>query len=423
MKCSNATVRIKVKNFGPINAGYLSNDGFIDFEKVTLFCGPQGSGKSTLAKLFSVFSWLEKASYRDPEIHVTEQMLREALSWQGILEYLRHDSEISYHGTCWHFDYAFGAIKGMEMVYDEKCPYIVPKIAYVPAERNISCVVRNAVDVQNLPRPLVDMQATFERAKRHYCHGYGLPVNGFCFEHDIAGNESWIVNDTGGVKSRVHIENASSGLQSIVPLLLVSDYLANHLAPETESRDERTGVYYEPGTAAEKLEIEEHIAKVMNAPLSDKVKKMRLEHYFSPGRRLVSIVEEPEQNLYPPTQRDVLRHLLKIVNSRAANMLVLSTHSPYLVNELVAASKVAHVKKLAGREESPAWKALRRLYPISSSLSQRDMVLYEITGKGTIKRLKTEGGVFSDSNRLNAELGGWNEFFGKLLSLEAKIHG
>ena len=43
-----------------------SEDGFIDFSKLTLFIiGGQGTGKSTVAKLFSLCSWLEKAFFRD----------------------------------------------------------------------------------------------------------------------------------------------------------------------------------------------------------------------------------------------------------------------------------------------------------------------------------------------------------------------
>lgn len=54
-------MKLKVRNFGPIRDGF---GDFIDFDKVTVFCGPQGSGKSTVAKLFSTLSWVEKALFR-----------------------------------------------------------------------------------------------------------------------------------------------------------------------------------------------------------------------------------------------------------------------------------------------------------------------------------------------------------------------
>lgn len=55
------STRLRLKNFGPIGPGLSDNDGWIDFKRVTLFIGNQGSGKSTVAKLFSTFSWIEKA--------------------------------------------------------------------------------------------------------------------------------------------------------------------------------------------------------------------------------------------------------------------------------------------------------------------------------------------------------------------------
>ena len=52
---------LKIRNFGPIKNGYSGNDGFMPFSKYVFFCGPQATGKSCVAKLFSTFSWLEKA--------------------------------------------------------------------------------------------------------------------------------------------------------------------------------------------------------------------------------------------------------------------------------------------------------------------------------------------------------------------------
>ena len=43
--------------------GFDSEDGFIDFSKLTLFIGGQGTGKTAVAKLFSLCSWLEKAFF------------------------------------------------------------------------------------------------------------------------------------------------------------------------------------------------------------------------------------------------------------------------------------------------------------------------------------------------------------------------
>jgi predicted ATPase len=57
-------MRLFLKNFGPIGPGLSDNGGWIDFKRVTVFIGNQGAGKSTVAKLFSAFSWMEKALVR-----------------------------------------------------------------------------------------------------------------------------------------------------------------------------------------------------------------------------------------------------------------------------------------------------------------------------------------------------------------------
>ena len=56
--------QLRIKKFGPIVQGMQGNDGWLTFKRVTVFIGNQGSGKSTVAKLFSTFSWMEKALVR-----------------------------------------------------------------------------------------------------------------------------------------------------------------------------------------------------------------------------------------------------------------------------------------------------------------------------------------------------------------------
>ena len=66
--------RIKIKNFGPIKEGL--GEEWIDINKLTVFIGNQGSGKSTIAKLFSTFTWIEKALIRgDIEQHISNYFM------------------------------------------------------------------------------------------------------------------------------------------------------------------------------------------------------------------------------------------------------------------------------------------------------------------------------------------------------------
>ena len=395
-----------MREFGPIRSGY--GDEFIDFKKVTLFCGPQGSGKSTVAKLYSLLSWIEKCVFKDASLPVSDKLFQQALAWQGIDGYLRADTEIEYLGPCLHLTYLQGKI-GVGLVYDD-AQYTIPKISYIPAERNFASIVRNASRVEGLPNPLVDMQVEFDRAKKFYRTGYRLPANGFRFQFDQ--EEPWIVNGEGTGASRTRLQTASSGLQSIVPLLLISEYLEANLA-ETDD-DAKTGVFYDAGSAEKKRQLEEFMESVKTSNQPEQQKRARLDRYFSPSRRFLNIVEEPEQNLYPETQCDVLNRLLALAKRKPLNQLVISTHSPYVLNHLTLVAQAAEI--IGGSVGNlELMKRVGEFVPTDAAIGAGEMAIYETHPNGEIARLEMIDGLPSDENPLNAFLGRFNVQFAGLL--------
>ena len=46
-------------------------------------------------------------------------------------------------------------------------------------------------------------------------------------------------------------------------------------------------------------------------------------------------LEEPEENLFPPTQQILMKSLLRFVNLEKGNTLFISTHSPYILDILL----------------------------------------------------------------------------------------
>jgi predicted ATP-dependent endonuclease of OLD family len=59
---------------------------------------------------------------------------------------------------------------------------------------------------------------------------------------------------------------------------------------------------------------------------------------------LVNIMEEPELNLYPASQKSEIEALVKLNNSNPKNRLVITTHSPYVLttfNNLLYAGMLA----------------------------------------------------------------------------------
>lgn len=408
-------MRIKIKNFGPIKAGYEEGDGFIDIPRVTLFCGPQGSGKSTASKFFSSMTWLEKWVYKNPGFALTEEFFRETLAWQGIDDYLSSDSEIIFQGDLYKISYENGHVSIVKIGCESS--YKKPKVSYIPAERNFTSIIRNAMGLAHLPRPILDLVIKFEDAKERFKSGYKLPSNGYKFVYDSTSHESYILNgeDTSN-DGRTKLEKASSGLQSIVPLLLVSDYVAQQIRPDYDVA--KDGLSYKASTPEEKVTIETRIRDVLGSEMSNDEKRDNLVRYLAPGARFINIVEEPEQNLYPATQAKVVGHLLKLANMTDSNRLLISTHSPFVVNDLVSASLTKSLYEQATlKGDGDMMAEIARIRPEECSVAQRDMALYEFDEEGGIRLLSAEGGVFSDANVLNREMEKWNNTFGELLSI------
>ena len=65
---------------------------------------------------------------------------------------------------------------------------------------------------------------------------------------------------------------------------------------------------------------------------SDKIQKVKEINSKYLNTCLINIVEEPEQNLFPESQKQLLYSLLKFNNLLSGNKLILTTHSPYLIN-------------------------------------------------------------------------------------------
>ena len=132
--------------------------------------------------------------------------------------------------------------------------------------------------------------------------------------------------------------------------------------------------------------------------------------------RLINIVEELEQNLYPASQRQVLYELLKINNETEGNQLLLTTHSPYLINYLSLAVKAGNLSSKAPAEELQA--SIDAVVPHLSQVCEDQVVIYELTETGEIHPLNMLYGVPSDDNFLNAALGDSNDDFDNLMNVE-----
>jgi predicted ATPase len=403
--------KIKIKNFGPIKEGYQENDGWMDVKKVTVFIGNQGSGKSTVAKVISTMTWMEKAINRG-DIARPESIndFQTHFKYQSLNGYFKSDTAIEYYGDAYSIifnkEYSLYPI----IQKNESGNYVVPKIMYVPDGRSFLSVIKNANGVKGLPAPLFEFA---EELKRGQADTEGeeipLPINGVNYKYESESDTSFII----GKDFKVNLLVASSGFQSLVPLFLVSSSLAqiirsgSEITPANISVDQIIRMNNEISSIMldNKLLDEEKLKKV------DKVKSKFQNKAF------INIVEEPEQNLFPSSQQQILYSLLEFNNMNEGNKLIMTTHSPYLINYLTLTVKAEMVKSKLNSEEE--LNKLAKIVPLQSTVKADELVIYELNEiDGTIKKLEDYKGLPSDDNELNSKLEDSNELFAQLQEIE-----
>ncbi len=401
--------KIRIKNFGPIKAGYQGGDGWLEIMKVTFFIGNQGSGKSTVAKLISTMTWIEKALEREDfrEKDVTPNSFRKHCSYQNIGNYFKRDTTIEYVGDSFTITYRNGKVTITKIDGRE---YAFPKIMYIPSERNFVGSVRNVRNLKGLPSTLYTFSDEFINAVEELKGQMMLPINeDVRFEYQKLNKLSWIV----GKDYKIKLSESSSGFQSFVPLYIVTKFLAESLTKKEDNTIKERSI-------EEEKRIRKEVEQILSNPnISDEIKQASLRVLSSKINysAFINIVEEPEQNLFPLSQQKILNSLIAFNNMNEGNKLIITTHSPYLINYLTLAVKAY---KVYSSNESIALKnKVAAIVPINSLLDPNGLAIYEMDeAKGTISKLDDYKGLPSDENYLNDRLSETNQLFSKLQEIE-----
>ena len=403
--------RLRVKNVGPIKEGYELDNGFIRFPGITIFTGPQGSAKSTVAKIYSTLAWIEKALFRKdftPDYLKKYNRFKKQLEYQNIDSYLSGDSEIDYYGEVYHIFYRKGEI---EIRNNENENYPFPKIMYVPAERNFISTIDRPDLIKRLPLPLYTFLKEYDAAKSEVGSGIDLPINNTRFEYRKQNKKSLLT----GENFRIDLLNASSGFQSLVPLYLVTKYVSKVTSKNNSSR-------YKEISLEEEKKIRKEVERILDDKnSSEDIRHIILEKLSSLPKYscFLNIVEEPEQNLYPNSQKHILFELIRTKNEAENNQLVLTTHSPYIINYLTLAIKANAIKvKAEGSNQTNILERLDTIVPREAAISSEQVAIYQINEEGTIHKLPDYNGLPSDENYLNEHLTSSNDLFIDLLELE-----
>ncbi|RLD91438.1 MAG: ATP-binding protein [Bacteroidetes bacterium] len=406
--------KIRIKNFGPIKMGLIENNGWINISKITIFIGNQGSGKSAVAKLISTFTWMEKALSRgDMKISDFERYNRfrkKHCAYQNIHNYFKDNTYIEYVGKLYSFTYRSGNLK-IKTLNNPK--YYMPKVMYVPAERNFVSAVSQPDKLKYLPQPLYTFLDEFERSKFEISEPIELPINNLSFKFEKKKKEAKLV----GGDYEVILSEASSGLQSFIPLFIVTKNLAEGIGKEFDFTKNKLSLNEKQKLRKQLLEI------LLDKNLNEDLKKSAIDLLSSLTKNdyFFNIVEEPEQNLFPASQRKIIFSLLKYNNLNKRNKLLMTTHSPYIINYLSIAIEANFIKSKIKNNPNLLQK-LDKIITIDSTINAEDVSIYEFDEiEGSVKKLKSYEGIPSDRNLLNESLSMSNEIFSQLLEIDQEI--
>ena len=372
--------KLTVKNVGPIR------EAEVEVKKHTVFIGPQGSGKSTLAKLIAIGG---DVKIGDPSVHDYDSLItkygldpfiNEETNWIfGTKNYqLEYDTNFQFTVTDSGQEILnryLSLLNGQSQDANQILPLnefrsrikwlnnfpiyegntmaqsvnfyqqILPKTitfhsSLIPTERHLfpllSDSIWSLVDADiNLPQSIKSFGREFERGrnKKKQLH---IPFLGIRYSYEN-GRDLVYYSD----QDAVELSKSASGYQSIVPLFLVVDY-------------------------------------------------QRQQNF----RRF--IIEEPELNLYPTAQKNLIYSLMSGldpgVEYKEAEW-VITTHSPYVLtsfNTLMLAHKVA--------QKSDELRAeVEKIIPSRCWINPDDFVAYYVDN-GTVRNIMSEKtGMIADS--------------------------
>lgn len=318
---------IYIKNFGP-----LEEVAIPEIKKVNVFIGDSGCGKSTIMKLLVLFQWLYKQmcirSYLKKSgvvENIREFDFKKYLRNNGILDYLHQNSEIVYTRGKYTVLYKNGKLNTRFEIEEQDLS--LEKMVFISDKRNLipdlysSTISENSISDFFLMESLHDFKlalGTFNTLK--------IPAFNIILakKKQKFGNFDLYVEGSANLDGyEVKIENSSSGMQNVIPLYTIIDYFASKYdIVEAEKNTIKSYMF--------SADIIDQFLPTFN--LSDIIQ--RNIHFH---------IEEPELSLYPDGQIDLMNSLIRLCflnNNLNYNIsMMISTHSPYIMNYLNLAIK------------------------------------------------------------------------------------
>lgn len=314
-----------IKNFGPI-----LDSTKIELTPLMVLIGRQSSGKSTFMKVLCFCRWVEKKIMVSTDDIVSQythynRFIKDLKSFHRLNdEYFRADTELKYDGDVISIEYT--GINGNAKIVRKKSfaeKRYNSKLCYIPAERNLVSAIQNVDKTYKATGRDVLFNFIYEwdEAKEPYTneHPFKLAATGgFSYVNKFGAD--MLVREDGSETPAFY---ASSGMQSVMPMDVMANYITDCVGKN----------------ASLSMRERNEISETDNDDYADR-------RLFYQSAQL--FIEEPEQNLYPESQKlvvmSIVRSLKKALeNGSEQSLALVTTHSPYImsvVNVLMLAAIV-----------------------------------------------------------------------------------
>lgn len=329
--------KITIKYIGPLKEVSLY------IKRINVFMGPQSTGKSTIAKIISQALWAEKNFLTMGEKYDF---------YRGLLDFHNMDknyfsnpeTEIIYESPWCVIRMKYEKRKRTpQTVYEKrknKNLYHNSKIEYIPAERNFVASIENIYKYTETYNNTISFLGDWYAAKSAYQrrNNFEVDLPDLLFSYRYKESEERDIIRVGN--NEVTLQSGSSGVQSLLPLLLVthevmdSTYETQRIFSPAEIRHIKKKA---PDLASIVDILSEMGKKNRTKAIEEKLNSLwkKIGYQADYGCTHL-IVEEPEQNLYPSTQRGLVQRLVSYLckDKERQHTLTFTTHSPYILYAL-----------------------------------------------------------------------------------------